>query len=188
MGISVFSWGILGVLHDLQETSVTLPRFCICVLHFCAAWLFLRRQMEVKSATIEQYLLVMPCFVAGGVVFLRSQPLVQWPGYCNIVFLLGSVLTIGALFRLGNSFALFPGVRTVVTKGLYAHIRHPVYLGESIMVWACVLACANVINFALGGVAQIAIVVRILVEESVLSQEYGLYRKTVPWRLVPGIW
>src|ERR1700722_3742337 len=51
-----------------------------------------------------------------------------------IVALLGFVLVTIARIQLGNSFAVRPEARELVTRGFYARIRNPMYVFLDIML------------------------------------------------------
>ena len=48
-------------------------------------------------------------------------------GFC--VILIGLILHLGAKLNLRRSFGIVPADRGVKTLGLYAFVRHPMYLG-----------------------------------------------------------
>jgi protein-S-isoprenylcysteine O-methyltransferase Ste14 len=114
----------------------------------------------------------------------------------------GGALLLGAWFFLfrafkDNSFAS-PLVRIqrergqhVVSTGVYAVVRHPMYLGATLMfVGAPLLTGAATALLAM--LALVAILaVRIGDEEALLVKElegYAEYRRRVRWRLVPYLW
>ncbi len=79
---------------------------------------------------------------------------------------------------------------SVCDSGPYRIVRHPAYAGEIIAVASCFAAHVWWGSaLALGGSVS-AIVLRIRIEESVLSRtsEYRQYATQVRYRLIPGLW
>jgi protein-S-isoprenylcysteine O-methyltransferase Ste14 len=79
----------------------------------------------------------------------------------------------------------------VVSTGVYGFVRHPMYLGATLMfVGGSVFlgsACGLVVGLGLAAL----LVFRIVGEERLLATElegYDQYRQRVRYRLVPGIW
>lgn len=188
MGCSIFSWGILGLLHDHQTFGITPVRTCLSVLHFCVGVLFLFRHLEIRAATFQQNILVLPCFVFCGLLFVNAQNISLWSIYCEGIFLIGTIIAVCSLIGLGRSFALLPGKRMLITTGPYRLIRHPTYFGESLMLLACVLSNPILLTYCLGGLSILSVCLRIHVEETFWGEEYTLYKSTVKWRLIPKIW
>ncbi len=79
----------------------------------------------------------------------------------------------------------------VITTGPYAIVRHPMYLGSTIMILATPVALGSwwtLIGFAL---VIPFIMLRAVDEEKLLTKGlpgYAAYRKKVTYRLVPGVW
>jgi protein-S-isoprenylcysteine O-methyltransferase Ste14 len=62
----------------------------------------------------------------------------------SIGFALGAVsfaLVVLARLQLGNSFAVTPAARDLVTHGLYSRLRHPMYLFVDSTVCGIALPC-----------------------------------------------
>lgn len=63
---------------------------------------------------------------------------IQSPGYWNwgsiIAIILGDFIIVWGLFYLKRSFSILTEVRSMVQKGPYRWIRHPMYLGESLSI------------------------------------------------------
>jgi len=79
----------------------------------------------------------------------------------------------------------------VIDTGPYAIVRHPMYIGAIVMYLFSPLALGSwwAVLFALPIIPLL--VVRILNEEKILSQDlpgYGAYCQKVRYRLLPGIW
>lgn len=106
------------------------------------------------------------------------------------LILCGMAIVLTALPRLGRSFSLMAEARALVTEGPYRIVRHPLYLGEEIVLLGAFIPVASV-PAALLLLAQIGFqVLRIRNEEAVLARAFPDY---TPYarpraRLIPGLW
>ena len=81
--------------------------------------------------------------------------------------------------------------QSVVDTGLYGIVRHPMYLATIILFLSIPIVLGSWISFFLFLFYPVVIIVRIVNEEKVLSQEldgYINYMKKVKYRLIPLIW
>ena len=95
-----------------------------------------------------------------------------------------------ALMQLGRSLSIMPEARRLVTEGLYARIRHPLYLGEAIATIGVLLLYRIPAAFALVAIQFCLQLWRMREEEKVLAAafpEYAEYRQRTA-RLIPGIY
>jgi len=79
----------------------------------------------------------------------------------------------------------------VVTSGPYRYIRHPGYVGWSILVAGIPLILGSLWTFIPVGVAICLTVVRTVLEDNTLKEEldgYEEYARRVRYKLVPGVW
>jgi protein-S-isoprenylcysteine O-methyltransferase Ste14 len=119
-----------------------------------------------------------------------------WP-----VSLAGAAMLVGAsrfLFRafVDNTF-LSPLVRIqaergqrVVDTGVYALVRHPMYLGATLLFLGAPVALRSGYGLVVGAAIVALTIVRIFEEERVLERDlpgYAAYEQKVRWRLVPGV-
>jgi len=103
--------------------------------------------------------------------------------------------TLVVLVFLWNPFAsrvveVEPGQK-VISNGPYAIVRHPMYLGTSIMWLATPVALGSYWALPVFLILPLVLVCRIRNEEEVLLRElpgYREYTMTVKCRLIPGIW
>jgi protein-S-isoprenylcysteine O-methyltransferase Ste14 len=107
-----------------------------------------------------------------------------------ILFLVSIIAQLGAKLSLNRSFGMAPANRGVVTKGLYAYVRHPVYASYLIGHVAFLLANPtwwNACVYAVGLALQVG---RMNAEEGLLTRDpaYAAYRERVRYRLAPGVY
>ena len=81
--------------------------------------------------------------------------------------------------------------QTVIDKGLYAIIRHPMYTASIFLFLSMPLVLGSLISFFIFLLYPILIIIRIINEEKFLEKElvgYIEYKKKVKYRLIPFIW
>lgn len=79
----------------------------------------------------------------------------------------------------------------VVTTGPYAIIRHPMYLGVTLMFVATPVALGSLVAVPVFLLMPVFLIFRIRNEEEVLSRElpgYADYCQRVKYRLIPWVW
>lgn len=79
----------------------------------------------------------------------------------------------------------------VVSTGVYAFVRHPLYLGGVLSYIGAPMFLSSIPGFVLGIFVSLLFALRILGEEKMLEGElegYIEYEKKVKYRLVPFIW
>ncbi len=109
--------------------------------------------------------------------------------FTAVLGLLGLGLNTWAKLNLGESFAILPGMRTLVASGPYRFIRHPIYAGFGVTCVSFLLNDFSVHNLALLSTVFGCELYRVGREESLLGQEpmYRDYCKAVPYRFIPGV-
>ncbi|HEX3047958.1 MAG TPA: isoprenylcysteine carboxylmethyltransferase family protein [Bacillota bacterium] len=79
----------------------------------------------------------------------------------------------------------------VVSTGVYGWVRHPMYLGGSLLFIGAPLLLGAAYGVLIGLVMVFLLMGRIIGEEKMLLQElkgYGEYQKKVKYRLIPFVW
>ena len=117
---------------------------------------------------------------------------IRWLGVA--LFAGGGALRMWPVFVLGRRFsglvAIQPG-HTLVTNGIYSHIRNPSYLGLLVMSLGLALAFRSCVGVLLAALNIVPLVARIRSEEKLLrahfGQEYEAYCART-WRLIPGLY
>jgi protein-S-isoprenylcysteine O-methyltransferase Ste14 len=75
--------------------------------------------------------------------------------------------------------------------GVYGIVRHPMYLGATLLVIGTPLLLGSIWGLAIGIGLTLLLIMRIFSEERLLVREldgYVAYRHEVRYRLLPGIW
>jgi protein-S-isoprenylcysteine O-methyltransferase Ste14 len=79
----------------------------------------------------------------------------------------------------------------VISTGPYAIVRHPMYLAVTLMYGASPLALGSYWALIFAAILPLVLGARIVNEEKVLLRDlegYADYRRSVRYRLIPGIW
>lgn len=107
----------------------------------------------------------------------------------NFIMILGMLFAIYALFVLGKNFSIIPQARSLVRKGPYKLIRHPLYTAEIISAFGIFLVRPSVLTTTVFLLIILGQVYRAFQEEILLNSifpEYEHYRlKTA--RFIPYI-
>jgi len=186
----VLSWAVLGLVATPAPEAHSSLRIATSLLHLSVAFSFLRRGPQRLQASVSQLLTALPSLAICGLAWRWSPPPSAWPGAATSLFLMGAALAISAVLALGPCFAVLPAYRGLVVRGPYRFLRHPIYLGELVLVGACVLAGSEPAALALFFLAILSVLPRIFAEEDLLKHDgaYRRYESAVPFRLVPGLW
>ena len=110
-----------------------------------------------------------------------------------VIFLVGYALYAEVLHEnayLSRTVEVQEGQK-VIDTGLYGAVRHPMYLATLLMFLPMPLVLGSFWGLIPFAIYPVAIVIRIINEEKVLSEGldgYSEYRKKVKYRLIPFIW
>jgi protein-S-isoprenylcysteine O-methyltransferase Ste14 len=179
----------LVMLFAVQHTIMARQRFKRWITRFVSP--SIERSTFVLAATALLALMMWQWRPVGGVVWSVDNPLARGALYALYGF--GWVLLLTASFLI-NHFDLF-GLRQVwlafrgkpYTKvqfknpWLYRQVRHPLYLGFFLGLWAAPTMTVTHLALAVGLSAHILIGVRFEERDLVTDHpEYATYRKRVP--------
>jgi protein-S-isoprenylcysteine O-methyltransferase Ste14 len=184
MAASIIGWGVMGLIDQ-----VTPVRAALAALDLTVAVLLIRRRL-IHWGALTAWAHALPAVIAGGAAFKFAAPPEAWAVGPTLLFGVGTAWTIVSLIALGPSFAVLPAVGQVRDQGPYGVLRHPAYLGELVMVGACVWGAPSWPAAIAGALVPALLIPRILAEERLLGQDptYASYRERVRWRLLPGVW
>lgn len=127
----------------------------------------------------------------GGVLFRPDGAHTQWGLTAGLaVQLIGLAICVTSFLALGRSFGFVAADRGLVRRGPYAIVRHPIYASYLLLQFGYLLQSISVRNALVMLFASGCNVGRALAEDRVLAtnEQYGSYRGTVRWRLIPGVW
>lgn len=124
------------------------------------------------------------------------------PGFPLPVRTCGGTLLLASAFLLFRAFHdntfLSGAVRIqserkqrVISTGVYAFVRHPMYLGIVLMFAGASLLLESEVGLAIAVAVTFLLAVRITREERLLTHEldgYAEYRRQVRYRLLPFVW
>jgi protein-S-isoprenylcysteine O-methyltransferase Ste14 len=181
--------GIDGLAAARLVSRVSLFSFFTLI-----AWLTLVRARPIAQAAGLQPRLsaLLGCYLLYALAFFPSNTQLGVAAHLasTALLLIGNVMAVAILIRLGRSFSIMAEARRLVIDGPYRIIRHPLYLAEQIAIlgafiqfaspWAALLVLAQ-FGFQLQ---------RMRNEERVLLQTFPDYEDYMnrTARLIPGLW
>jgi len=190
-------WAFIAVF----AASTTIPSLYLAAKNPAA----LRRRMQAGPAAetrLLQKIIISVAFLAMGATIVVSALDFHfgWSSVPAAVSVVGDVLVaaglgIAMLTTIQNGYAAanikVESGQELVSTGMYAVVRHPMYFGNVVLMIGIPLALGSYwgLLFVLPGLAVLA--TRILDEEKVLTQQlagYPDYVQRVHYRLVPYVW
>ena len=209
--LSIPTWNQIVARHfaDLLLFSVTSVELALLV-HLTETftltdWIYISQHLLVLGIAVTRRLPVAQDHspsTSAAVVVAYAYPYAQmtylawmpgepaWPDVGFVVVLIAAFLSLASLLGLGRSFGVRPALRSLVTRGPYRLVRHPMYLsyflsdiGYNLQEWSL-----GSLLIMLAGWASL--LYRIRAEERLLSRDvrWPGYVASVPHRLLPGLW
>jgi protein-S-isoprenylcysteine O-methyltransferase Ste14 len=117
-----------------------------------------------------------------------------WLEIIGLISLVASFLFIFWVMKENTYLSRFVEVQKghkVVDTGPYKYVRHPMYSGVIVFIFAIPLLLGSLYTLIPAILSAIAVIIRLFFEESDLHKElegYTEYTKKVKYRLLPGIW
>lgn len=111
------------------------------------------------------------------------------PSVGNGVAVVSVIIIVYSLLSLGRNIGFVPAQRSIVTRGAYRFVRHPIYTGTFVSLLAFLLRAFSVLNLTMAVVLIALLMLRGVVEERFLREDagYAAYLQEVRWRWFPGI-
>jgi protein-S-isoprenylcysteine O-methyltransferase Ste14 len=108
---------------------------------------------------------------------------------CVVIMLAGLWIEISAKLALGRRFGIVAANRGIEISGPYRFVRHPMYVGYTIVHIGFLMAFPSLWNATLYSTELLIQLARLLREERLLKQDPGYreYASRVPYRVLPKI-
>jgi len=169
---------------------VRLLLFLGLVLHK-AVWEILKRPhrpprratLPLRLRLVKALKVLALAFLLAQTLFLDLLPILASPARLRLLggalYLLGLGAAITARVQLGRnwldleSFAVRPG-QTIVNRGIYRYVRHPIYTGDVFLLTGLELALNSWLVLAAVPLA-LFIVKQVVAEETLLSRTFASY-------------
>ena len=172
---------------DIVSKMCTMVFFALLVVMFA-----------VRRVPLHYPIAFYPRFVAGAGTFLGLGILMLEPQqisdglYLISMFSIigGTMFAIWATLTLARSISIMPEARGLVVSGPYAFVRHPLYLGEFVVLFGIALQHLMPWSLLLLGVQCIFQFERMKNEERVLARAFPNYADYMARtaRLLPGVY
>jgi protein-S-isoprenylcysteine O-methyltransferase Ste14 len=163
--------------------------FAVQNLVIVALFLVRRPHRGLDKNLLNQAVAVLAFY--SGLAFM-GQPATGGP----VVHAVSKAITFGAhvlalmtLVNLGRSFGVLIAVRKIETRGLYAWVRHPMYLSDILFRVGFVTSHLNWLTSVLFVASSACYIYRAILEEKFLGQqpEYREYVNRVKYRFIPFV-
>ena len=163
------AWITRVVPADLERTVYV---WIASVLFLAVCWLWQPLPGTIWSTAGVVFWILFAIQMIGGVLTLRAARIV---GVWELAGVKQPDHTRPIEFRASGPFAI---------------VRHPIYLGWLLIVFAAPVMTTSQLLFAV--ISSAYLVAAIPWEERSLlesfPQQYGVYQKQMRWRLIPGVW
>ena len=123
----------------------------------------------IPSIAIPLIAFLIYLFVPG----LRGQPWTALRIGAAVLALIGYVLVTTARIQLGDSFTVRPEAKHLVTHGVYARIRNPIYVSVDLMLLGLIFALKGYWFLAALAVLVVFQARQARREAEVLQQQFG---------------
>ena len=130
------------------------------------------------STIITRYALL---FVIGAIVLLAAMRSLF---SLSIVVIAAQLLAVGVMIWARRSFPAktfrvdaTPSAETVIRRGPYRMVRHPMYSAALLFIWAAVLSHLSGKTLAIGVAVTFIAALRVVSEERILRERYPEYKE-----------
>lgn len=182
--LALFAWLCTRFYQSLDETPLNL--FYLFAEGSVALFVLFRRTTDQVSTRPYDWTVG---FVGTMLPMLVIPSGHGWSG--GVIFLIaGLFISLGAKLSLRRSFGVVAANRGVKRTGLYAAVRHPMYLGYFLTYAGILMLNPSLFNLGILSLWAVLQIARIVAEEKVLFEDaaYRDHAAKVRFRLVPFVY
>jgi hypothetical protein len=168
---------VVELYHRWTVGHVTFPRAVLGLQLLIIIVLMALRTAPVRVTPNPWFWLlafVTTCATLGFSAFAGQGVSLISPVLGNAVAMASVIILVYALLSLGRNIGFIPAQRKVVTKGAYGFVRHPIYTGTFVSLFAFVLRSYSLLNLTMAVVLVALLMIRAVVGGMVPSRGSGL--------------
>jgi protein-S-isoprenylcysteine O-methyltransferase Ste14 len=182
-------WSVLpaSLVLGIVARAATLVFLAVLVVMFAVR----RVPQRTAPGFLPRCAAVAGTFLGVGILLLPPHELSPALYLVSLLLMIGgTVFALCAVLALGRSISILPEARRLVTSGPYALVRHPVYLGEIVVMAGIALQYLSVWAVLLVALQFAFQLARMKYEERVLLQAFPDYADYMARtaRLLPGVY
>jgi protein-S-isoprenylcysteine O-methyltransferase Ste14 len=187
---ALFVFLSVNLLNDFLRTGRITGLMFLVSEALVVILTIVRRRAQVVDRSLSTTIVAALSFVGPPLMRAGAGPALVPDSVTAIVSVVGVAIVIAGKITIGRSFGIVPANRGIVARGPYNVVRHPIYAGYLLTHAATLAAYPSAWNVLSVVAGDIALVLRALAEERVLSadREYQQYCGRVAWHLVPGVY
>jgi protein-S-isoprenylcysteine O-methyltransferase Ste14 len=174
---------VLGIVSKM----CTVVFFALLVVMFAVR----RVPLHCRIAFYPRFVAGAGAFLGIGIALLAPEELSSGLYLISLLLIIGgTVFAVWATLTLARSISIMPEARRLITSGPYAFVRHPLYLGEFVVLFGIALQHVMPWALLLLGVQCVFQFERMKSEERVLARAFPNYEDYMARtaRLLPGVY
>jgi protein-S-isoprenylcysteine O-methyltransferase Ste14 len=183
---------VIELYHRYTDANLSFVRAVAGIQTIILVITMVFRRTPVRVTPNPWYWVLAFVATYGLIAFLafaqRGSPIVPIviPGLLVIVSV---ALMIYARVSLGRSIGYVPADRGIITSGPYRFVRHPIYAGLFVTLFAFCLRAYSPLNLLLSVILVGLFMIKSMIEERFLcgNPAYAGYMREVRWRWLPGV-
>ena len=183
---------VVELYHRYTDANLTFVRGVAGIQTIILIITMVFRRTPVRVTLNPWYWLLAFVATYGIVAFYaftaRGRPIVPIIVPSALV-LISVAIMIYARVSLGRSIGFVPADRGIVTRGPYKFVRHPIYSGGFVALFAFILRSYSPLTLLLAVILVGLLMLKSVIEEHFLrdNPEYAAYMTQVRYRWVPGV-
>jgi protein-S-isoprenylcysteine O-methyltransferase Ste14 len=187
-----FIWCGVQLYYAWAERRLDFIEMSFGVQNIVVAVLFLiRTKHSLFNDNILDQSVAALAFLSGA-AFMGQPETATGPALMlsRTVILASNALGLVTILNLGRSFGVFIAFREIRTTGVYALVRHPMYLTDILLRVGYLISHVTVFVGAAFVLSSACYVYRAILEERFLSKrpEYVEYLQRVKYRFIPYVY